>query len=85
MAQSLSLSGFQGFQQLDHEISLLTTFNTPNGRYRWLTMPFGLSTEYQRRQDKAVEGLPGIHSFTNYIFVYSEGDTEEAIVDHDRK
>ncbi|XP_061190307.1 uncharacterized protein K02A2.6-like [Saccostrea echinata] len=30
--------------QMDHESSLLTTFNTPFGRYRWLRMPFGLST-----------------------------------------
>ena len=30
--------------QLDHESSLLTIFNTPYGRYRWLRMPFGLST-----------------------------------------
>ena len=68
---------------------MLTTFNTPCGRYRWLRMPFGLSTaheEYQRRQDQAVEGLSGIHSVADNILVYGEGDTEEAaIVDHDRK
>ncbi|CAC5389163.1 unnamed protein product [Mytilus coruscus] len=39
--------------ELYEESSLLTTFNTPFGRYRWLRMPFGLSSapeEYQRRQ-----------------------------------
>jgi hypothetical protein len=28
--------------KLDDESSYLTTFNTPNGRYRFLRMPFGL-------------------------------------------
>ncbi|XP_060070555.1 uncharacterized protein K02A2.6-like [Ylistrum balloti] len=75
--------------ELDEESSLLTTFNTPYGRYRWLRMPFGISTapeEYQRRQNQTVEGLPGVHSIVDDILVYGEGETEaEAIVDHDRK
>ncbi|CAC5426704.1 unnamed protein product [Mytilus coruscus] len=62
--------------ELDEESSLLTTFNTPFGRYRWLRMPFGLSSapeEYQR-------------SIVDDILIYGEGDTEEkAIDDHDRK
>ena len=69
--------------------ALLTTFNTPFGRFRWLRMPFGISTapeEYQRRQDQAVEGLPGVLSIADDILVYGEGDTEEnAIQDHDQK
>lgn len=73
----------------DEESSLLTTFNTPFGRYRWLSMPFGISTapeEFQRRQDQAVEGLAGVHSIVDDILVYGEGDTEQdAIEDHDRK
>lgn len=28
--------------ELTEEASLLTTFNTPFGRYRWLRMPFGI-------------------------------------------
>jgi hypothetical protein len=52
-------------------------------------MPFGISTapeEYQRRQDQAVEGLPGVLSIADDILVYGEGDTEEnAIQDHDQK
>ncbi|VDH97221.1 Hypothetical predicted protein [Mytilus galloprovincialis] len=75
--------------ELDEESSLLTTFNTPFGRYRWLRMPFGLSSapeEYQRRQDQTVEGLPGVRSIVDDILIYGEGDTEEeAIDDHDRK
>ncbi|CAC5384425.1 unnamed protein product [Mytilus coruscus] len=75
--------------ELDEESSLLTTFNTPFGRYRWLRMPFSLSSapeEYQRRQDQTVEGLPGVRSIVDDILIYGEGDTEEeAIDDHDRK
>lgn len=35
-----------GFWQvkLDQQSSYLTTFNTPFGRYRWLRMPFGISS-----------------------------------------
>ncbi|XP_061170331.1 uncharacterized protein K02A2.6-like [Saccostrea echinata] len=75
--------------ELDKESSMLTTFNTPFGRFRWLRMPFGISTapeEYQRRQDQAVEGLPGVLSIADDILVYGEGDTgEDAILDHDQK
>ena len=49
----------------------------------------GISTapeEYQRRQDQAVEGLPGVSSIIDDILVYGEGDTEEEPVqDHDKK
>ncbi|PIK38272.1 GagPol [Apostichopus japonicus] len=75
--------------ELDEESSYLTTFNTPYGRYRWLRMPFGISTapeEYQRRQDQAIEGLPGVRSIVDDILVFGEGDTDrEAIKDHDVK
>ncbi|XP_062586507.1 uncharacterized protein K02A2.6-like [Saccostrea cucullata] len=75
--------------ELDKESSMLTSFNTPFGRFRWLRMPFGISTapeEYQRRQDQAVEGLPGVLTIADDILVYGEGDTEEdAIVDIDQQ
>jgi len=29
--------------ELDYASSILTTFNTPLGRYRWLRLPFGIS------------------------------------------
>ena len=75
--------------KLDKERSMLTTFNTSFGRYRWLRMPFGISSapeQYQRRQDQTVEGLSGVHSIVDDILVYREGKTdEEAITDHDRR
>ena len=79
-----------GFWQvrLDNESADLTTFNTPSGRYRWLRMPFGISSapeEFQRRQHEAVEGLPGVISVHDDILVYGKGNTEqEAVVDHDK-
>ena len=59
------------------------------GCYRWLRMPFGISSapeEYQRRQDQTVEGLSGVRSIIDDILIYGEGDTEEeAIAGHDVK
>ena len=48
------LDAKSGFWQvkLDEESSFLTTFNTPFGRFRWLRMPFGITSapeEWQRR------------------------------------
>ena len=75
--------------KLDHESSLLTTFWTPFGRYRWLRMPFGISSapeEFQRCQHEVLEGLSGTEAIIDDILVYGCGDTtEEAIIDHDRK
>jgi hypothetical protein len=48
---------------LDEGSSYLITFNTPFGRYRWLRMPFGITSapeEYQRRQYQTIECLPGV-------------------------
>ena len=41
---------------LEHDWSVLTTFNTPFGRYKWNRMPFGISPVgeiFQRRLDQA--------------------------------
>ena len=51
-----------GFWQkrLDLESSYKTTFNTPFGRYRWLHMPFGISSApevWQRTMHEFIEGL----------------------------
>ena len=44
-----------GFLQvrLDDESSKLTTFSTPFGRYRWLRMPFGISSAPGRVSEKS--------------------------------
>jgi hypothetical protein len=73
---------------LDEESSLLATFATPFGRYRWKRLPFGLSASseiFQKRVNQALEGLNGILNITDDILVYGVGDTDkEAQQDHDR-
>ena len=75
--------------QLDEASSKSTTFNTPFGRYRWLRLPFGLSSApeiFQSCQHQAVEGLQGVLSIFDKILVHEEGETEEeATRDHDAK
>ncbi|KAI8480674.1 hypothetical protein Bbelb_415670 [Branchiostoma belcheri] len=72
---------------LDEESSLLTTFNTPSGRYKWKRLPFGIKSspeEFQRRLDQALEGLEGIKPIVDDILVWGEGETmAEAISHHD--
>ena len=74
--------------QLDKESSLLTTFNTPFGRYRWLRLPFGIKTapeEYQRRIHESLQGLSGIEGIVDDILCVGEGNTYESAVEyHDR-
>ena len=82
------LDAKDGFHQvkLDTESSYLTTHWTVNGRYRYLVMPFGISSgpeEYARRQEEVLEGLEGVESIADDILVFGCGDTlEEAIDDH---
>ena len=51
--------------ELDNESSLLTTFNTPWGKYKWLRLPFGLRVSADVLQErlnavlKEVEGITG--------------------------
>jgi transposase InsO family protein len=73
-----------GFLQikLDHKSSLLTTFNTPIGRFRWLRLPFGIKTApeaFQRIMDTMLDGIDGARAIMDDILV---AGTDEA--DHDR-
>ena len=48
---------------LDEKSSMITTFNTPFGRYRWKRLPFGISSApevSQHRMHQLVEGLSGV-------------------------
>ena len=49
--------------KLTYQSSLLTTFNTPFGRYRYLRLPFGLKSsedEFQKKLDQSLEGMVSI-------------------------
>jgi len=74
--------------ELTDESSMLTTFNSPFGRFRWCRLPFGVSPapeEFQRRLNHALENLKGVLPIHDDILIYGEGTTEEeALQDHDR-
>ena len=62
---------------LDLRSSLLTTFNIPWGRYRWLRMPFGLKVSgdvFQERLDKVLRLIPGVLGIADDIVIH--GPTE---------
>ena len=61
--------------KLIEESSYLTTFNTPIGRYRWLRLPFGISSAsevYQRIMDEMLEGIPGAFAVIDDILIAGE-------------
>jgi hypothetical protein len=68
--------------ELDDESSVLTTFATPYGRFRWLRLPFGLNVSseiFQKCLNQELEGLPGVKCIADDVLIYG---TSEA--DHDR-
>ena len=70
------------------ESSVLTTFATPYGRYRWHRLPFGLSATseiFQKHLTQALENLPGVLCIADDILIYESGNADkEATADHDR-
>ena len=79
-----------GFQQveLDEESSMLTTFNTPFGRYRWKRMPFGINSApevWQRRMREHIEGLKGVEVIADdFVIVGYSNTPAEWQSDHDQ-
>ena len=68
-----AMSGFW-HMLLDLRSSLLTTFNTPWGKYRWLRMPFGLKVfgdVFQERLDRVLRLVPGVLRITDDIVIHS--------------
>ena len=58
--------------ELDTESSLLCTFNTPFGRYRFTRMPFGLKSAaevFQKKNEAVFEGIVGVHIVTDDIII----------------
>ena len=72
---------------LDEEISLLTTFSTQYGRYRWVRMPFGCNVSsgiFQKKFFQCPDGLTGIHCVADDIMITDRGETEkEALIVHE--
>ena len=73
-----------GFHQivLDDASSYLTTFNSPFGRYRWMRMPFGISSApkvWQRRIHEFVEDLEGVEVIADDFLIAGFGETGKEI------
>ena len=70
-------------EKLDKKSSLLTTFNTPFGRYRFTRLPFGVNLAqdaFQKEIDRSYEGLPGEAAIADDILLYRKNPK-----DHDAK
>ena len=68
--------------KLSEKSSSLTTFNTPFGRYKFLRMPFGISSAqevFQKKVSQLLEGIPGVINYIDDILIHAR--TEE---EHDR-
>ena len=64
---------------LDHESSLLCTFNTPFGRYRFKRLPFGVKLSqdiFQRKLDEVYRGIPNVMGIADDIVVCGSTETE---------
>ena len=79
--------------KLSNKSSLLTTFNTPFGRYRYLRLPFGLKSsqdEFQRKMNESYEGLEGVATLVDDILVFGKTKDEHdhrliAVLDRSRE
>ncbi|KAI8490471.1 hypothetical protein Bbelb_317390 [Branchiostoma belcheri] len=68
--------------KIDSESALLTTFNTPYGRYCFNRLPFGLKVSqdvFQRKIDEAYKGSKGAIGIADDIQVFGKSDS-----DHDK-
>ncbi|XP_064646192.1 uncharacterized protein LOC135499377 [Lineus longissimus] len=79
------LDASNGFwqQKLDTESSMLTTFNTCFGRYRFLRLPFGISSSaevFNKAVTQILENLEGVISYIDDLLVW--GRTKE---EHDER
>ncbi|MCG7876437.1 MAG: RNase H-like domain-containing protein [Candidatus Thiodiazotropha endolucinida] len=65
--------------KLDCESQLLTTFNTPYGRYCYLRTPFGIKSAqevYQKRISQLFEGLEGVETDIDDILIWGRSKEE---------
>ena len=70
-----------GFWQIPLEVEsrLLTTFITPQGRYCFNKLPFGIASAselFQRRMSKILSGLPGVLCHMDDVLIFRTSQTE---------
>ena len=79
-----------GFLQVvvDEPSSLLTTFWTPFGHYKWNRLPFGISftpKELERRLTEVLEGLDNVAVVADDLLIFGCGNShQDAEADHDK-
>ena len=64
---------------LDEESSLLTTFNSPFGRYHFLCLPFGLVCKqviFQKKIDQFLKECPGCFGIADDITIHGHTEAE---------
>ena len=79
MLSKADLSSGYWHVKLDEASSLLTTFQTCFGRYRWLRLPFGLSVSSEIFQKKLLEAftdLPGVICIADDIVIHGKSKEE---------
>ena len=73
---------------LDDKSGMLTCFNTPFGRFKWVRMLFSVNSArevWQRRMPEIVKGLPGAEVMFDDFLIIGRGDTlKQAVIDHDQ-
>ena len=66
----------------------LMLMQMPWGRYRWLRLPYGISSaleEFQSRIQEVLDGLDGVAIIADVNLLFGLGDTpEQADAEHDR-
>ena len=70
-------NGFGRWSSINH-LALLTTFNTPFGRYCWKRMPFGINSApevWQRKMQEHIEGLYGVEVIADDFVGFGFGST----------
>ena len=77
------LDALKGYHQcpLDESSQLLTTFITPQGRFKYLRAPYGLSSiseHYDRRMAEAFAGLQGFRRIVDDIVIYDNNTSDHA-------
>ena len=71
--------------QLDEESSLLCTFNTPFGRYRFTRIPFGIksaSEVFQKKNEEAFANIPGLYIVADDLIIAAENSDEHDKILH---
>ena len=63
--------------QLDKESTLLTTLNTPWGKFRWLWLPFDLSVSsdvFQKRLHAVIKTVSGVTVIADDVLAKGESE-----------